>query len=157
MLRAVLGNTYEDQNCSIARSLEFVGERWSLLIIRDAMFGGITRFADFQRHLGLARNVLSARLNHFVEQGLMERRPAGQLRDEEYVLTDKGRDLQPVLVGLVNWGDRWAAPNGPPHSFQHTKCGGEVKARVICGQCGEQVTGGAIAARQTGATGPALN
>lgn len=118
------------------------------------MFGGITRFADFQRHLRLARNVLSARLNHFVEQGLMERRPAGQSKYEEYVLTDKGRDLRPVLVALVNWGDRWAAPDGPPHVFQHSSCGGELEARVICARCGEQVSSEAIDARRSSAAEP---
>ena len=151
----MLGNTYEGQNCSIARSLEFVGERWSLLIIRDATFGGVTRFADFQRHLGIARNVLSARLNHFVEQGLMERRPAGQSKYEEYILTDKGRDLRPILVALVNWGDRWAAPDGPPNTFQHSSCGGELEARVICARCGEQVLGEAIDAHRGRAAQPA--
>lgn len=140
----MLGNTYEGQDCSAARTLELVGERWSLLIARDALLGGITRFTDFQRSLGIARNVLSARLETFVEQGLMERRPAGQSKYEEYVLTDKGRDLRPIVIALIRWGDRWAAPNGPPVMLQHSDCGGPLEQRLLCERCGQEVPGDAI-------------
>jgi DNA-binding HxlR family transcriptional regulator len=133
----VLGRTYDVQNCSAARALELVGERWSLLIIRDALFRGITRFADFQRSLGLARNILAARLNRFVEEGLMERRPAEGSPYHEYVLTEKGRDLQPIIISLTHWGDRWAAPDGPPVIFEHGRCGGNIEQRIVCADCGE--------------------
>ena len=145
----MLGNTYEGQDCSAARTLEFVGERWSLLIVRDALFGGITRFADFQRGLGIARNVLSARLGNFVEQGLMERRPAGQSKYEEYVLTEKGRDLRPIVIALIRWGDRWAAPNGPPVMLQHSDCGGSLDQRLLCERCGQEVPHDAISPQRS--------
>ncbi len=133
----VLGRTYEGQNCSAARALEVVGERWSLLIMRDALFRGTTRFSDFQRSLGLASNVLAKRLDGFVENGLMEQRVHPEHPDQqEYVPTDKGRDLKPVVLALTAWGDRWAAPNGPPVTFEHEGCGGKVEAHLLCLKCG---------------------
>jgi len=133
----VLGRTYEGQNCSAARALEVVGERWSLLIMRDALFRGMTRFSDFQRSLGLASNVLAKRLDGFVENGLMEQRVHPERAEQqEYVPTDKGRDLKPVVLALTAWGDRWAAPNGPPVTFEHESCGGKVEAHLLCLKCG---------------------
>jgi DNA-binding HxlR family transcriptional regulator len=128
----VLGNMYEGQNCSAARALELVGERWSLLIIRDALFRGMTRFSDFQRSLGVAPNILAARLDRFVEAGLMERH-----QGPVYRLTAKGRDLQPVLIALTAWGDTWAAPAGPPIRYAHHACGGQVHLCTQCAQCGQ--------------------
>jgi DNA-binding HxlR family transcriptional regulator len=135
----VLGNTYANQNCSIAAALELVGERWTLLILRDA-FLGTRRFDDFQRNLGIARNVLQARLERLVEQGVL-RRERYQERPErfEYRLTRKGVDLWPVLVALMKWGDRYAAPGGPPVVLRHAGCGGELDDRRICGACGAHV------------------
>src|SRR3954470_9309946 len=110
----VLGNTYDSQVCSIARSLEIVGERWSLLILRNALFAGSTRYGDFQRSLGVATNVLQDRLDGFVGAGIMERRPSTDQRGQhEYVLTEKGRDFAPALIALTQWGDKWAGPDGP--------------------------------------------
>ena len=133
----MLGRTYERENCSAARTLEIVGERWSLLILRDAMFAGSTRFTEFQRELGIAPNILSSRLDRFVDAGLMRTR---RLKDEnaahEYVLTDKGLDLHSVIIALTAWGDRWAAPQGPPIIYQHESCGGQVHQRLICEDCG---------------------
>jgi DNA-binding HxlR family transcriptional regulator len=134
-----LGNTYESENCSAARALEVVGERWSLLIIRDALFRGTTRFSDFQRTLGLARNVLAARLDGFVDAGLMRRRQPKDSAYHEYRLTQKGLDLKPAVIALTRWGDRWAAPNGPPIIYRHPDCGGEVELQHVCGDCGETV------------------
>lgn len=146
----MLGRTYETQNCSAARALEIVGERWSLVIIRHALFRGITRFGDFQRCLGISRNILSARLDWFVEQGLMVRRPHAEgSAYQEYVLTEKGRELQPVIVALTHWGDRWAAPGGPPVVLRHAECGGEVRQHTVCHGCGEQVAIGAVEADPT--------
>ena len=131
----MLGNSYEGQTCSAARSLEVVGERWSLLIIRDALFGGVTRFSDFLRRLGLARNILAARLDGFVEAGIMERLPSEYSAYQEYRLTEKGRDLAPVIIALTEWGDRWAAPNGRPIIYRHADCGGEVEQPLACREC----------------------
>ena len=137
MMDLVLGRTYEGQNCSAARALEVVGERWSLLIMRDALFRGMTRFSDFQRSLGLASNVLAKRLDGFVENGVMEQRVNPEhAEQQEYVPTDKGRDLKPVVLALTAWGDRWAAPNGPPVTFEHEGCGGKVEAHLLCLKCG---------------------
>ncbi|MCA2230456.1 winged helix-turn-helix transcriptional regulator [Nonomuraea aurantiaca] len=136
----MLGRSYESQNCSAARALEIVGERWSLMIIRHALFRGITRFGDFQRSLGVARNVLAARLDLFVEQGLMERQPSSENSAyHDYVLTDMGRELQPVIMALTHWGDRWAAPGDPPVVFRHEHCDGEVRQQTICGDCGQHL------------------
>jgi DNA-binding HxlR family transcriptional regulator len=109
----VLRRDYEGQNCSIARSLEIVGERWTLLIVRDC-FLGLRRFEEFQQSLGVARNVLTDRLNRLVEEGILERvryseRPARY----EYRLTTKGRDLQIALAGLRQWGDRYLSEKPP--------------------------------------------
>jgi DNA-binding HxlR family transcriptional regulator len=136
----MLGRSYEGQDCSIARTLEVVGERWSLLIVRDAGLRRITRFADFQRSLGIAKNVLATRLDRLVDEGILERRPyeAGTRRND-YVLTDKGRDLVPLVLALAAWGDRWLAPDGPPVRFEHSGCGGEVAPRLSCARCGEDV------------------
>lgn len=143
----MLGRIYDTQDCSAARALEIVGERWSLLIIRNALLLGTTRFGDFQRHLGLARNVLSVRLDRFVENGLMTRRPdpAGSAY-HEYVLTEKGHELLPIIIALTHWGDRWVAPSDPPVTFRHDDCGGEVRLQAVCGDCDRNPTHHEIAA-----------
>jgi DNA-binding HxlR family transcriptional regulator len=135
----MLGNTYSGQVCSVARSLELIGERWTILIIRDA-FRGIRRFDDFQSSLGVARNVLQGRLERLVEHGIL-RRVAYQERPErfEYRLTEKGIDLWPVVVALLSWGDRHLAPDGPPVVLEHRGCGGTVNDRRICDGCGAPV------------------
>src|SRR6266545_8304980 len=103
---SMLGRTYDRENCSAARALEIAGERWSLLIIRNAMFGEMTRFTQFQRALGIAPNILASRLEWFVEAGLMQSLPHGGAHEtHEYVLTTKGLDLQPVIIALTAWGD----------------------------------------------------
>ena len=132
----MLGRTYDRENCSAARTLEIVGERWSLLILRDAMFAGSTRFTEFQRTLGIAPNILSSRLDRFVTAGLMQtRRLTDEHATHEYVLTDMGLDLQPVIVALTEWGDRWAAPEGPPIIYQHEACGGRIHQHLSCEDC----------------------
>ena len=132
----MLGNSYDNQVCSIARSLELIGERWTILIVRDA-FLGIRRFDELQRSLGVARNVLQNRLERLVEHGILER-VRYQERPErfEYRLTEKGLDLWPVLVSLISWGDRHAAPEGPAIILEHRDCGGPVNDRRICEKCG---------------------
>ena len=133
----MLGRTYDSEVCSAARALELVGERWSLLIIRNALFAGATRFHDFLR-LGLATNVLTSRLDGFVAAGIMERQTGKRVSGQyEYVLTPKGRELATVIVALTEWGDRWAAPDGPPILYRHTVCGAAVALRTQCESCGE--------------------
>ncbi|WP_027345605.1 winged helix-turn-helix transcriptional regulator [Hamadaea tsunoensis] len=132
----MLGKTYDAQVCSIARTLEVVGERWSLLIVRDALFTGATRFTDFQRGLGIATNILKARLDGFVEAGIMFRhRYSEQPELFEYRLTEKGRDLVHALVALTEWGDRWGAGAEPPILYRHS-CGGSLTSQTVCETCG---------------------
>jgi DNA-binding HxlR family transcriptional regulator len=133
----MLGRTYDDEVCSIARALEVVGERWSVLIVRNALFAGSTRFTDFQRSLGIAPNILKTRLDGFVGAGIMRRQQYSEQPElYEYLLTEKGRDLAPALIALTEWGDRWAAPDGPPILYRHTACGSPVTHEVICTACG---------------------
>lgn len=126
-------------NCSIGQSLEVVGEWWSLLIVRDA-FMGVTRFDEFQERLGIARNVLNQRLSHLVDEGIFERVAYSERPPRfDYVLTEQGRDLWPVIVALRQWGDRWRAPDGPPLQLVHRQCGHVADLVMVCQQCGEPV------------------
>lgn len=133
----MLGRHYEGEVCSAARTLELVGERWSLLILRNAMFARMTRFTEFQRALGIAPNILTKRLAEFVEAGLFELHTGEGGGHAHYVLTAKGLDLKPVIIALTEWGDRWAAPDGPPVDYQHTGCGGHAALHMECTACGE--------------------
>jgi DNA-binding HxlR family transcriptional regulator len=136
--RAVVGDGgggYDGQICSIARALEVVGERWSLLIVRDASFG-LRRFHQFQQSLGIARNILSDRLNRLVDSGVLERVPARDHADRfEYQLTAVGRELVPALIALMHWGDHYLAGHGPPRIAEHAGCGGELVEQLICRRC----------------------
>jgi DNA-binding HxlR family transcriptional regulator len=144
----ILGRTYDGENCSAARALEVVGERWSLLIIRNAMFDGATRFTEFQRALGIAPNILSSRLDRLVQAGLMRTRAVrGEHDTREYVLTRKGLDIQPVIVALTAWGDRWAAPEGPPMVYEHAGCGGQIHQHLSCDGCDGAPAPGQLSAR----------
>jgi DNA-binding HxlR family transcriptional regulator len=133
----VLHNTYEGQICSVARALEVIGERWTILIVRDA-FLGVRRFDDFQRSLGVARNVLNTRLQRLVEAGILERRRYQERpARHEYRLTEMGRDLWPAVVALMQWGDRWlGSDGGAPMVVVHRECGGGVTDRRTCADCG---------------------
>jgi DNA-binding HxlR family transcriptional regulator len=143
-----MGKTsFGDFTCSIARTLAVVGERWTLLILRD-VFVGVNRFDDIQRDLGIARNVLTERLESLVWEGVLERR-AYQDRPlrYEYVLTEKGRDLQSVLLTLLAWGDRWeSGRDGPPLRLRHETCGKATTAEVVCSGCGEPLRPGELTA-----------
>lgn len=125
-------------NCAVARSLEIVGEWWTLLILRDA-FLGVRRFDEFQSRLGIARNVLTTRLDGLVEAGVMERRVYDEARQRsDYVLTAKGRALWPVLTALRQWGDEWVLGEGnEPLLLVHTTCGAPTIAEPTCSECGE--------------------
>lgn len=132
----MLGRSYENEYCSSARALEIVGERWSLLILRNAMFANMTRFSDFQRSLQVAPNILTKRLQFFVEEGLMETSQSPEGGEYlEYFLTKKGLDFKAVIIALTEWGDRWAAPNGPPKLYIHDECGGRVETHLHCKSC----------------------
>lgn len=96
---------FADMNCSLAQALDIVGERWTLLILRDAFFG-VRRFVHFERNLGIAKNILTARLNRLVDEGLLDKRPSDGTAHPEYVLTEAGWDLQPVLLALAQWGEK---------------------------------------------------
>jgi DNA-binding HxlR family transcriptional regulator len=129
--------SFEDVTCSVAQCLDVVGEWWSLLIVRDA-FLGVTRFDDFQARLGISRNILTQRLNRLVEGGILKRVPySDHPPRSEYRLTGKGRDLWPVVTAMRQWGDRWAAPGGPPVETRHTGCGHIAMAVPTCSHCGE--------------------
>jgi DNA-binding HxlR family transcriptional regulator len=134
----VLRNSYPGQVCSIAKALEVIGERWSLLIVRDVM-NGRRRFDELQKGLGIARNVLSTRLQRLIEEDILERRPYQENPARyEYFLTEKGLDLWPSLVALLGWGDRHSPyPEGPPMLIVHKECGGQVSDRGICESCGK--------------------
>jgi len=143
----VLHSDYPGQTCSIARALELVGERWTMLIVRDVLLG-VRRFDDLQADLGVARNVLAARLDKLVVAGVLERRAYSEHPPRhEYVLTDKGLDLWPVVHGLMTWGDRHApAAGGPPTLVEHRGCGGAVDAHGRCERCGEALSARSVRA-----------
>ena len=136
-----LGSDYSSQSCSIASTLELVGERWTLLIIREVMLG-VHRFDEFQADLGIARNVLQGRLERLVGGGILERRRYQEHPERHgYHLTEAGRDLWPVIVSLMQWGDTHAPrPGGPPVRLEHRGCGGDVDGHRICTRCGVRLS-----------------
>ncbi|SNQ48412.1 conserved hypothetical protein [Frankia canadensis] len=135
----MLRRTYEQEHCSIAASLEILGDRWTLLILREACRGA-TRFADFQSRLGLARTVLSERLSRLTADGLFDRRRyQDQPERFEYVLTQQGRDVWPILNALMVWGDRHVMAGNPPYLILHRDCGGHIDDRRRCEACGREV------------------
>ena len=136
----MLQRAYPGQHCSIARSLEVIGERWTLLILRDAVLG-LERFEDFQESLGIASNVLTNRLKLLCDEGVLARGPDEQRPGRpKYSLTEKGRELAPALIILMKWGDRhYPGPNGPPRLTLHSGCGGNVLQDFRCERCGKSV------------------
>jgi DNA-binding HxlR family transcriptional regulator len=131
--------SFAGMNCSVAGALEILGEWWTMLIVRDA-FMGVRRFEDFQRRLGIARNVLTTRLQKLVAAGVLERRRYQERPERfEYRLTEKGLELYPILVSLMQWGDRWAPGEspGPPVILVHRGCGHASQPHLVCNQCGE--------------------
>ena len=132
----MLPHTYDGQDCSIARALEVLGERWTLLVVREA-FLGTRRFEGFLERLDMARNVLAARLARLVEEGVLEKvRYQERPERHEYRLTQKGLDLWPTIVALLQFGDRYYAPDGPPMLLTHRDCGGTLDDRRVCTRCG---------------------
>ncbi|GAA1284402.1 MULTISPECIES: helix-turn-helix domain-containing protein [Streptomyces] len=127
--------------CSIARTMDLLGDWWTPLVLREAFYG-IKRFDVFQEELGIARNTLADRLRRLVDEGLMEKRAYQQEPVRyDYVLTDMGRDFFGVLAAMNRWGDRWLAEEaGPPVVFHHDRCGQESHAEVVCSACKEPMT-----------------
>ena len=131
--------SFEEMNCSVAQTLEVVGEWWTMLIIRDC-FLGITRFEDFYDRLGISRNILTDRLEHLVDKGVLTRVPYQEHPVRcDYRLTDKGRDLWLVLTAMREWGDRWQADQGPPVVIEHRRCRHHATVVPTCSSCGEQL------------------
>jgi DNA-binding HxlR family transcriptional regulator len=128
---------FEGQNCSVAAALAVVGERWTLLVMREVL-SGHRRFEEIRRRTGVAPNILSDRLATLVDHGLLRREPvAGEPDVLEYRPTRKGVDLNPVLLTLMAWGDRYAAPDGPPRVTVHATCGHDAQPRLHCVHCGD--------------------
>ncbi|ATE55115.1 MULTISPECIES: winged helix-turn-helix transcriptional regulator [Actinosynnema] len=138
------------RECSIANALGVVGERWTLLALREVMIG-FRRFDQIVRNTGVSRDVLAARLRKLVAAGVLERR---RYEDHppryEYALTDSGRALQPVLQALMEWGDRFVTPGPPPAVWQH-RCGHDLEVRPVCSHCGEEVAFTGVRPRRVGA------
>ncbi len=129
-----LRRDYDGQACALARSLEVVGERWTLLILRDLFFG-VRRFSDIQAHLDVPRAVLSARLTLLVETGIVERRPY-QLGRDDLLLTESGLELWPIVHRLMQWGERHLVDDGPVRLFAHVTCGTDLTPHGVCPACG---------------------
>jgi len=145
--------SFADIACSVARAVDAVGQRWTPLILRD-LFAGMTRFEDIRRDLGIASNILAARLDDLERHGVVERRQyqSAPVR-HEYVLTAKGRDLYPVIATLLAWGDKWLAESaGPPALTVHADCGHVTTAKTVCAECGGELNAdNAISAAGPGA------
>jgi DNA-binding HxlR family transcriptional regulator len=127
-----------DRSCPVARSLSLVGDRWTLLLILE-VFLGSRRFEEFEALLGISPHLLSRRLARLVEEGILEKR-AYQQRPvrHEYRLTDKGRDLFPVILALMQWGNRWTLDAAtPPTALHHKSCDHAIEPQVICSECGD--------------------
>jgi len=133
--------SFANMHCSLARSLEKVGDWWTPLILRD-IFLGLNRFDDLAADLGISRNMLTTRLGALVQNGIVERvRYSERPPRDRYVLTQAGRELVPVLTALTAWGDRWARPPGGPAAIhRHTRCGRPFTPTVTCSECGASVS-----------------
>lgn len=140
--------SFAGMHCSVAQSLEVIGEWWTLLILRDA-FLGVTRFDDFAKRLGIARNVLTARLDTLVDNDVLTRVPYDEARGRyDYRLTDKGRALLPVMTAIRQWGDEWIlGGKKAPIVVEHTTCGHLSRGVFTCDHCGEELTTRTLKAR----------
>jgi DNA-binding HxlR family transcriptional regulator len=146
-------NDAQPRACPIAGTLDLVGERWSLLVLRE-VFLGVRRFADIRANTGAPRDVLTRRLRSLESAGILERRPYQDRPPRfEYRLTPTGRDLEPVLIGLREWGIRHLPDPPPTPRFRHT-CGADVETRIVCAACGEPLEGsGLVTVHEDAATG----
>ena len=141
--------------CTIARAVDVLGDGWNLLLLREAC-RGVRRFDDFQRSLGIGRNILTKHLAQLVDEGLFDRveyqqRPVRH----EYRLTDKGRDVYPILAAMAAWGDRWlTGPEGSPLQLHHTTCDHDMHAEVVCSACAAPSPSATSAPNPAPATAP---
>ena len=136
--------------CAIARSMAVLGERWTLVILREA-FMRARRFEDFQSRTGIARNILTDRLKTLVDHEILERRPYAEHPGRtlyEYRLTDKGLDLYPVLLSLMHWGNRYGGFDAPPLVLEHRGCGHQTTPSLVCSECGEPLRAREVLARE---------
>ena len=131
-----LPREYTAESCPIARSLEIIGERWTLLIVRDAFYG-VRRFSDFCAHLGIPKAVLAERLSLLVAEGVLTKTTTGR-RHDEYVLTEKGRRLWPTIWSLITWGNENYLQTPIRRTYRHVGCGGTIRADAVCSECGQQ-------------------
>ena len=139
-MSAVKRSSVAHVNCSIAQSLEIVGEWWTPLVLRS-VFMGHQRFESIQSDLGIARNILSDRLGTLVDHGVLTKvRYCDRPERYEYRLTPMGEDLFGVMAALMAWGDRWLAPEGAPATIVHDTCGAPTRAQVVCAECGTEMT-----------------
>jgi DNA-binding HxlR family transcriptional regulator len=137
-----VSESWDRSRCSVAGALAVVGEKWSLLVLREA-FLGVRRFADFQRNLGAPKAVLTDRLGTLVDQGILRRVPyqaEGERQRHEYRLTAKGIDLHPTLVALMSWGDKYLADDLAPLELRHRDCGEPVHLALVC-DAGHELSG----------------
>jgi DNA-binding HxlR family transcriptional regulator len=133
-------NKLDATNCSIANALDLIGEWWTILILRESFFG-TRRFEDFQLHLGIARNILTTRLRKLCDSGVLERVPVKEgAKRHEYQLTKMGRDLQPTLIALTQWGDRWLhISDGAPVKFIERASGEEIADVAVLSKDGREL------------------
>ena len=141
-------DSLDRENCSLARALAVVGDRWTLLVLRES-FMGVRRFDDFEKRLKIARRVLSERLTMLVDEGVLRKIPYQERPTRyEYRLTDKGFALYPTIITLVHWGDRfYAGDAGPPIVHTHKPCGHDFRSVVTCSECGEALDARAVTLR----------
>jgi DNA-binding HxlR family transcriptional regulator len=132
--------TQDKTNCSLVQTIEIIGDRWSLLILREAFFG-VKRFDIFQSNLKIATNILSERLKRLVKDEILQRtKDPDDARRFIYKFSEKGLDLYSIVLAMINWGDRWTAgDNGPPLSLYHKTCGHSLEAMMCCSHCGKQI------------------
>jgi DNA-binding HxlR family transcriptional regulator len=140
MISVMKRTSFAGWPCSIARTMDLMGDWWTPLVLRDAFYG-LRKFDEFQQALGIARNTLADRLRRLVDEGLLEKQPYQREPVRyDYLLTEKGRDFFAVLAAMSRWGDRWlAGPEGPPIMFHHDRCGHDSHAEVVCADCGEPI------------------
>jgi DNA-binding HxlR family transcriptional regulator len=136
---------FSKMDCSVAHALDVVGEDWTLLILRESLMGS-RRFYDFQKNLGIATNVLTSRLKRLTKAGLLEERAYQEHPPRyEYVPTEKTRDLGPILVGLIVWGNKhFPGKKGPPLAVVHETCGHATTPRLLCSHCNEPIAKGTV-------------
>jgi DNA-binding HxlR family transcriptional regulator len=140
-------DSFAAQNCSVARTLSVLGERWTLIVLTE-LFLGRRRFDEIQEERGIASNILSQRLATLVDQRIAERRRYSEHPERfEYHLTDKGRDLLPLQLALVSWGDKYMSEAGPPVESIHTECGHAFHMVPTCSHCGKEIKRGTVEAR----------